>query len=172
MLYFWWGCRRNLKLTILGSERVKVARCILSQSCTRKTELALELRFHLEFHRATWWWPLNSGSDLITCWLSDHFLYVLVNSYLLQRPALELREVPLFYTLFNSSSMQVRRSQNVHSPNLFEENCISEVVRIGSIIIFHLSKLWKAKFSILCGVIFLVGLQEKFDVDHSWERKG
>ena len=27
---------------------------------------------------------------------------------------------------------------------------MSEVVRVGSIIIFHLSKLWKAKFSILC----------------------
>ena len=38
----------------------------------------------------------------------------------------------------------------------FKEKCISEVVRIGSIIIFHLSKLWKAKFVILCDVIFLV----------------
>ena len=33
-------------------------------------------------------------------------------------------------------------------------------------IIFHLSKLWKAQFSILCDVIFLVRLQEKFDIDH------
>ena len=38
----------------------------------------------------------------------------------------------------------------------------SEVVRIGSITSFHLSKLWKAKFSILCDVIFLVRLEEKF----------
>ena len=30
--------------------------------------------------------------------------------------------------------------------------------RIGSIIIFHLSKLWKAKFVILCDVLFLVRL--------------
>ena len=30
------------------------------------------------------------------------------------------------------------------------EKCTSEVVRIGSIIIFHLSKLWKARFFILC----------------------
>ena len=44
---------------------------------------------------------------------------------------------------------------------------MSEVVRIGSIIIFHLSKL--KKFSILCDVIFLVRLQGKFDIDHSWE---
>ena len=41
-----------------------------------------------------------------------------------------------------------------------------------SIIIFHLSKLWKAKFSILRDVIFLVKLQEKFEIDHSWEWKG
>ena len=31
--------------------------------------------------------------------------------------------------------------QKVHSPNLLKQKCISEVVRIGSIIIFHLSKL-------------------------------
>ena len=43
----------------------------------------------------------------------------------------------------------------------------SDVVRIGSIIIFHLSKLWKAKFFILCDVIFLVRLQGKFEIDHS-----
>ena len=27
-------------------------------------------------------------------------------------------------------------------------------------------------FFILYGVIFLMRLQEKFDIDHSWERKG
>ena len=43
------------------------------------------------------------------------------------------------------------------------------VVRIGSVIIFHVSKLWKSKFSILCDVIFLVRLQGKFEIDHSWE---
>ena len=32
-------------------------------------------------------------------------------------------------------------------------------MRIGSIIIFRLSELWKAKFSILCDVIFLVRLR-------------
>ena len=35
--------------------------------------------------------------------------------------------------------------------------------------IFHLSKLWKAKFSILYDVIFLVRLQGKFEIGHSWE---
>ena len=30
-----------------------------------------------------------------------------------------------------------------------------------------LSKLWKAKFFILCDVIFLVGLQGEFEIDHS-----
>ena len=34
--------------------------------------------------------------------------------------------------------------------------CIREVLRIGSMIIFHLSKLWKATLFTLCDVIFLV----------------
>ena len=38
-------------------------------------------------------------------------------------------------------------------------------MRIGSIISFHLSKLAKAKFSILCDVIFLARLQGKFAID-------
>ena len=54
----------------------------------------------------------------------------------------------------------------------FQEKCISKVVRIDGIMNFHLSKLWKAKFSIPCGVIFLVRLQRKFEVNHSWEWKG
>ena len=37
-------------------------------------------------------------------------------------------------------------------------------MRIGSIIISHLSKQGKARFFILCDVIFLVGLQENFEV--------
>ena len=37
----------------------------------------------------------------------------------------------------------------VHSPNLSKSKCISKVARMGSIIIFPLSKLWKAMFSIL-----------------------
>ena len=50
--------------------------------------------------------------------------------------------------------------------------CISDAARIGSIIFFHLSKLWKANFFILCDVTFLVRLQGKFEADHSWEWKG
>ena len=57
--------------------------------------------------------------------------------------------------------------QKVHSPNLSKRKCISEVARICGIIIFHLSKLWKVKFSILCDVVFLWRLQGKFDIDHS-----
>ena len=49
----------------------------------------------------------------------------------------------------------------------FKKRWMSDVARICSIITFHLSKLWKVKFSILCDVIFLVRLQEKFDIDHS-----
>ena len=41
-------------------------------------------------------------------------------------------------------------------PTFLKRNVLSEVVRIGSIIIFYQSKLWKAKFFILYDVIFLV----------------
>ena len=53
----------------------------------------------------------------------------------------------------------------------FKEKYTREAGRIGSIIIFHLSKLWKAKFFILYDVIFLVRLPGKFEIDHSWEWK-
>ena len=41
-----------------------------------------------------------------------------------------------------------------------------------SIVIFHPSKLWKAKFSILCDVILLVRLHGKCNIDHFWKWKG
>ena len=50
---------------------------------------------------------------------------------------------------------------------LLKWKCLSDVVRIGSVIISHLGELWKAKFLILCDVIFLVRLQGKFEIDHS-----
>ena len=49
---------------------------------------------------------------------------------------------------------------------------MGEVVRIGGRITFYLSKLWKAKFPILCDFILLVRLQEKFEIDQAWEWKG
>ena len=45
----------------------------------------------------------------------------------------------------------------MNSPNLSKSDCMSDVARICSIITFHLSKLWKVKFSILRDVIFLWG---------------
>ena len=47
--------------------------------------------------------------------------------------------------------------------------CISDVVRIGSIIIYQLSSDEKPSSSYLCGAIFLVKLQGKFEIDNSWE---
>ena len=41
------------------------------------------------------------------------------------------------------------------SPPILKEKCIGDVMRIGSIIIFHVSKLWIDKFFILCVVIFM-----------------
>ena len=51
--------------------------------------------------------------------------------------------------------------------SLSKRKCMSEVAGICRIIVFHLSKLWKAKFFILCDVMFLVRLRGKFDNDHS-----
>ena len=46
-------------------------------------------------------------------------------------------------------------------PALRRRNVLSDLVRIGGIIIFHLSKLWKT----LCDVIILVRLPRKFEID-------
>ena len=49
----------------------------------------------------------------------------------------------------------------------FKEKCIGDLVRIGSIIISQLSKPGKAKFFILCDVIFLLRIQGWFS-DLAW----
>ena len=69
-------------------------------------------------------------------------------------------------------TLSLPRSKKYILPTFSREMPISQVVRVNSIIIIHLSKLWKAKFSLLCDVIFLVGLEGKFDIDHSQEWKG
>ena len=71
-----------------------------------------------------------------------------------------------------SLSLSLPRSKRKFSQPL-KDKYIREVVRIDSTIIFHLSKLWKAELVLmLCGVIFLVRLQGKFEIDHSWEWRG
>ena len=56
------------------------------------------------------------------------------------------------------------------SPNHLEK-CISDVVRIGNIML--LSFIWvgyeKPSSSYSCDVMFLVRLQGNFEIDHSWE---
>ena len=42
----------------------------------------------------------------------------------------------------------------------------------GYTIVFRLIKLQKAKLFMLCDVILLVSLQDKFELDHSWEWEG
>ena len=56
--------------------------------------------------------------------------------------------------------------KKVHSPNRLKRKCIIEVVRIGSIIwiIYENPSSWYCVMS----VIFLVRLQGKLDIDHSW----
>ena len=69
-------------------------------------------------------------------------------------------------------TLSLPSSKSTFSQPFQREIYISDVVRIDSIIIYPLSKLWNAKFSIMCGVIVLVRVQEKFEVDHSWEWTG
>ena len=53
------------------------------------------------------------------------------------------------------------------------EKCIGEVVRIASIIIYYLSELWKAKFTILCMLYFGWGCRGNLTlITRSWEWKG
>ena len=78
----------------------------------------------------------------------------------------------LFFFTSLQLTLSLPSSKSTFSQPL-KEKCICKVVRIGTlVIIFHSSKLWKTKFFILCDVIFLVRLQGKFEIDHSWEWKG
>ena len=83
----------------------------------------------------------------------------------------ELRSAAQNVTQVRTRPFQYHQVKIVYSPNLLKRKYISEVVRIG-IFIFHLSRLWKGKFFILCDVIFLMMLQEKCGIDHSCECKG
>ena len=68
---------------------------------------------------------------------SDHPMYVLVNTYLLQRPVMDLKEVPLFYTMFNSSSMQVRISVGLlpASLSIFLLACLSACLCVSDYLV-------------------------------------
>ena len=55
---------------------------------------------------------------------------------------------------FKSSNSFTPKSKERILLTFYRNKCRSEVVRIGSIIIFRPSKLWKAKFSMLCDATF------------------
>ena len=63
------------------------------------------------------------------------------------------------------------RSSKVHSPNRPKEKCIVRYRELVVLSSFTWLKPWKAKFFILCVVIFLARLQEKFEIDlNCWWR--
>ena len=73
---------------------------------------------------------------------------------------------------FNPHTPFIKPFTSKFKKYILPKKCIIEVVRIGSIIIFRLSKLYKAiqaKFFILCDAIFLVRLKANFEIDQSWE---
>ena len=74
---------------------------------------------------------------------------------------------PNFCTqILSSGGPTSSKASATAAPNRLQRDAWRDVVRIGSRIIFHRSKLWKTKFFILCVVIFLVRLQGKFEIDH------
>ena len=50
----------------------------------------------------------------------EHPFYLMMNNFLLQRPALDIRDLPLFYSMFNSSAMQVRGILSLNCTPLHE----------------------------------------------------
>ena len=73
------------------------------------------------------------------------------------------------FSLFSELTLShPSHSRSTFSQSSYREMYIGELVRIGSMIIFHVSKLWKAKF-ILRDEMFLVSLMGKFDIYHFWE---
>ena len=50
----------------------------------------------------------------------EHPFYLMMNNFLLQRPALDIRYLPLFYSMFNSSAMQVRGILSLNCTPLHE----------------------------------------------------
>ena len=50
----------------------------------------------------------------------EHPFYLMMNNFLLQRPALDIRDLPLFYPMFNSSTMQVRGNLSLNFTPLQE----------------------------------------------------
>ena len=60
--------------------------------------------------------------------------------------------------------------QEVHSSNFLKRNVLA---RCENWQYNHLPsvELWKVKFFVLCDVVFVVRLQGKFEIDHTWEWK-
>ena len=125
----------------------------------------------------------DSGAEGNLGWKERIFSSLLLFFLLLSPPAIVSlpASVPLYPMIYPWVSeddilymhmLTHSQAQKVHSPNLNEDKFISDVVRIGGTIIFHLSKQWEAKFFILCDVIFQVRLAGKFEIDLSWEWKG
>ena len=110
---------------------------------------------------------LLSLSDLVSLWWDCMFMWFMVYVWLSDSRNLSICLVSAKTNILNPrrlySAFSIRTlslpSSTWAFPQPFEDKRISEVVRIGSIIIFYLNKVWKAMLFILCDVIFLVRLQ-------------
>ena len=113
----------------------------------------------------------------VLCWLANlsHLLrgFCLGPNLAFVSSSLSVRLFISVFSFFLSTSLNFSLQSSSIFSQPFEYKCLSDihVVRVGSLIIFHLCKLWKAEFSILCDVKFLVRLHRKCEIDQSWQWK-
>ena len=94
---------------------------------------------------------VRHGSPEIMSISQIHVLLLFSAISLIVSPALPSRiRVVVLLNLKANSFIPKFKNYILQLPS--QEKCVSEVVRIGGIIIFYLSKLWKAAFSILCDI--------------------
>ena len=78
--------------------------------------------------------------------------------------------VPISVSIESSLTLFLPSSKTTFSQP-FKEQCIREVVRVGSIIIFYLSKAMRSQVLHTVWSNISVRLQEKLEIDHSWQKQ-
>ena len=114
-------------------------------------------RYHV--NRGVSWQPMGfyGRAHQLVCYKSDYADHIVFHCYKERPPSRNPFSTftGLHQHTNRSSSLTGLCSELILSQPFKGKMCASEVVRIVSMIICHLNKLWKAKFFILCDVIFL-----------------
>ena len=152
---------------------------------TRKMELALEVKFYLDFYWVLWpWrWMLSNGSDVkyvfVWCPFTVASVEWLCSPGSPVGSVTEKKEKKIIsnhiLVITNCTALfltlPLTRSRDTFSQPFEEKLCISEVVRIGSIQSSSICVSYEKPRSSYC-VVCLVRMQGKFEIDHSWAWKG